>query len=364
MNKNKKSEKFKKGLKKNSLIIMLLAALIAAWLCFCVDTKIKNGDYLKIGLNNFVVNADDDTSYIAYSLYEINAYEEEKDRVYLLGGSTSIFFDQGLVTFEDYFAEEGYEADFLDLSCTGQTLLEALLIANNLPDGEGVAVIVVNPRKLKKREIYKVDRFPVDRLETLQFIKDAGFNKKTNIFFSNLVFGDLFQRACNKFFLSHMVNFNPDVVRLLPYEDENYREADSEDYRFQDGDIAEVQEGVRTILEGIGPDDFDIYNTVLSEIARVLDEKGYDLLIVSLPISELIYEGIFINGESLITVFDDCNAQIAEENPNVYYTTFAWDIGIEDSDFSDGLHLGSPEKRDALRRGLANAVAEIFEKKQ
>ncbi len=86
---------FKRGLKKNSFIIIIIALILSLGLCLLVDRSIKNGLYLNLTQNQFDISGTDDyASRATYNTYQQKFEGDGNYPVYLMGGVHFFFPNQ------------------------------------------------------------------------------------------------------------------------------------------------------------------------------------------------------------------------------------------------------------------------------
>jgi hypothetical protein len=342
---NRKSE-FKAGFKSNSLLAIVIAFLLCACLIIGLELFIGSGGLLKI--SDYATSGVDDDRFgkLSYYVYDDINKETDRDRIYYFGGSSAY----NAISY-DYFRQRiksEFDQDYLfvPLSSEGQGTTHALVMLENLPKSNGVAIISTHYAKMFYYEKYNKMYLKSD--QNAYVLDGETIIKKKNY---SMVGGIYLRRFLDRLLLADSPKKIFAPVKLLPIEqvDNVIDENNTIPPSLFEQRVQRKQRMLQKDPQGYA----DIYRQMLLDMIEICEQKGLKVVLMDAPmnVDALGADAIF-NENSAYTAYDILVDEIAQQNENVYHSEVIWDLGLKNDVFLDDIHITNLEARQNVTDAL------------
>jgi len=355
-----RKERFMKGLKKSSIIVLALAFASSVLLIVFLEKQMDDGLIAKIFTESqYLMNSTDQVGHVSYVLTEYKETPPEKYTLYFMGGSSSrtIYYSDSYVE-QEIKETYGVDVNAEVLFTNAQTYLDALLLIENIPNNSGA--VILSSVAIKLEEPYGLSYGMT--MKTMP-LKGEVFYSVVNEYYDeegmqlySLKSGHFLRELLDKIFIGPKSFFeNPtyivgaDVDETAPIRE------------LPDALLQTKLEAGREDLNNIDQQDIDDFYEIIDLLARICAEKNLELILIDLPYDEEMIGEIRFNDIIMADLFSEINQIASEKYDNVTYLSYVHDIDIVHDDFIDIKHVGAYEDRRAYIDGLVENIGFLFE---
>ena len=296
MEKQSKSrlKSFASGFVKPSLLIIILALILASLIIFSLENFISSGKILNIPRNYVLSNSEDYSADLSYTVIEEKFNETDNYRIYMIGGSAT----RKSIVSDEYFNDKLYETygegyEFIMLSTSMLSILDTLLIADNLPADNGAVVACLNIRKpliygTINRYLVKSDKY-VDYINENKIIDNFDmFDKRAY----KMTSGRLVKKVMDRLFLSPSISDIFSTHRVIEYKEDYGKRLNKADFEVK------VNLDIRNLETGISSEREELFRSILVDITLICEEKGLDFVLLDGPYNIEVFSEDLLNDES------------------------------------------------------------------